>query len=137
MDSIPADLLEIKYRFDSWRASRKHIREPIPHDLRQDAARISRRYPYSLVRNTLKIDPRRFLGSAQATRAVSRKKPQNAFFKLRPADLSLQDVTVSSSQHNFPYRLQLERPDGSRLTLTLPNLDTATLNSLCRDFLRE
>jgi len=136
MDSIPADLLEIKNRFDSWRASRKHIREPIPRDLRQDAAQISRRYPYSLIRNTLKIDPRRFLGSAQATRAVSRKKPQTAFFKLQPADPTLLEAAVSSPHHHSGYRLQLERPDGSRLTLTLPILDTATLDSLCRDFLR-
>jgi hypothetical protein len=69
MDSIPADLLEIKHRFDSWRATRKYKREPIPVDLREDTARVSRRYPYSLVRHTLKLDPRRLLvPSAKPTR---------------------------------------------------------------------
>jgi hypothetical protein len=34
------------------------------------------------------------------------------------------------------YRLQLERPDGSRLTLALPSLDAAALNALCADFLK-
>jgi hypothetical protein len=137
MDSIPADLLEIKHRLDSWRATRKYRREPIPGELRQAAAQISQRYPYSLVRNTLKIDPRRLLGpSMKSTRGNSRKKSQTAFFKLRPADLSLPETAVSSLPLNSGYRLQIERPDGSRLTLTLQTLDAATLNSLCRDFLK-
>jgi hypothetical protein len=33
-------------------------------------------------------------------------------------------------------RLLLERPDGARLTLTLPTLDLASINQLCVDFLR-
>jgi hypothetical protein len=34
-------------------------------------------------------------------------------------------------------RLLLERPDGARLTLTLPALDLASINQLIVDFLRE
>lgn len=137
MDSnpIPADLLEIKNRLDSWRANRKYLREPMPDDLRRDAAEVSRRYPYSLIRNTLRIDPRRLLGSrAKTNRIVSRKKSQTAFFKLPPANPPSQETAVSA--HNTGCRVQLERADGSRLTLTLPSLDAAALNSLCRDFLR-
>lgn len=137
MDSnpIPADLLEIKNRLDSWRANRKYLREPMPDDLRRDAAEVSRRYPYSLIRSTLKIDPRRLLGPrAKTTRVVSGKKSQTAFFKLPPANPPSQEAAVSA--HNSGCRVQLERTDGSRLTLTLPSLDAAALNSLCRDFLR-
>jgi hypothetical protein len=31
----------------------------------------------------------------------------------------------------------IERPDGERLTLTLPSLDLASINRLCADFLRD
>ena len=45
--TIPADLIELKARFDAWRASRKYVREPIPDDLWSAAADLSRRYPPS------------------------------------------------------------------------------------------
>lgn len=132
---LPADLLDIKNRFDSWRATRKYQREPMPGELRRDATEVCRRYPYSLIRNTLRIDPRRLLGArAKTTRVVARKTQQTAFFKLPPANLPSQEAAVSA--HNSGCRVQLERTDGSRLTLTLPSLDAAMLNSLCRDFLR-
>jgi hypothetical protein len=110
MDSnpIPADLLEIKNRLDSSRATRKYQREPMPDNLRRDAAEVSRRYPYSLIRNTLRIDPRRLLGpQAKTTRVVFGKKSQTAFFKLPPAGLPSQEAAVSA--HNSGCRVQLER----------------------------
>jgi len=57
--TIPADLIELKARFDAWRASRKYVREPIPDDLWSAAADLSRRYPPSLVGRVLKIDSSR------------------------------------------------------------------------------
>ena len=57
MDSIPNELLEIKARFDQWRANRKYLREPIPDELRNAALEISRYYPPSLLRQVLKVDP--------------------------------------------------------------------------------
>lgn len=134
MDSIPADLMEIKNRLDSWRATRKYSREPMPDDLRRDAAEVSRRYSPSLIRNILRVDPRRLLGpKSNSSRVVQKKISQPAFFKLPPADCALQEAV---STHNSCCRVQLERADGSRLTLTLPSLDAASLNSLCRDFLK-
>jgi len=32
--TIPTDLLELKARFDQWRETRQHNREPIPDELR-------------------------------------------------------------------------------------------------------
>src|SRR5262249_54032955 len=43
--TIPADLLELKARFETWRANRKYMREPIPDELWNAAAGRSRRYP--------------------------------------------------------------------------------------------
>jgi hypothetical protein len=31
--SQPADLLELKARFETWRTNRKYVREPIPDEL--------------------------------------------------------------------------------------------------------
>ena len=43
--TIPADLIELKARFDAWRASRKYVQEPIPDDLWSAAVDLRRRYP--------------------------------------------------------------------------------------------
>ena len=57
--TIPADLLELKARFETWRANRKYLRETIPDELWNAAADLCRRYPPSLVGRALKLDPSR------------------------------------------------------------------------------
>jgi hypothetical protein len=164
--TIPAELLTLKKRFDDWRANRKYIRESIPDELRSAVLEMIRRYPPSLVHRVLKVDPSRLKkkpltercaprGAApkkkpqpprptrsavpsqkatRSTRAEVTTLPQPAFFKL-PAVAAL-PVDSSSAQTPAPCRLQLERPDGSRLTLTLPTFDSLTINQLVADFLR-
>jgi len=135
MDSIPNELLEIKARFDQWRANRKYLREPIPDELRNAALEISRHYPPSLLRQVLKVDPWRLRPNAKAKAPRPRRQAQTAFFKLPPPAAQAPAESLTS-QSSTAYRLQIERPDGSRLTLTLPSLDAAALNALCADFLR-
>src|SRR5215471_16925061 len=55
--TIPAELLELKSRFDHWRKTRRYSRQPLPEDLRQAAMEICRLYPRALVRRVLKVDP--------------------------------------------------------------------------------
>ena len=57
--TIPANLLELKARFETWRTNRKYMREPIPRELWNAAADLSRRYLPSLVGRVLKLDPNR------------------------------------------------------------------------------
>jgi hypothetical protein len=135
--TIPADLIELKARFDAWRASRKYVREPIPDDLWSAAADLSRRYPPSLVGRVLKIDSSRLkkLLIKRSPRTSNRKKPQATFFQL-PAEIALPEVGSPLPQIPTGCRLQIERPDGSRLTLTLPSLDLVSISRLCADFLR-
>ena len=134
--TIPADLLELKARFETWRTNRKYVREPIPDELWNAAADLSRRYPPSLVGRVLKLDPSRLkkLLIKRSARTSVRKKPQAAFFQL-PTEIALPDVGSPLPQSPTSCRLQIERPDGSRLTLTLPSLDLASINRLCADFL--
>ena len=135
--TIPADLLELKARFETWRTNRKYVREPIPDELWNAAADLSRRYPPSFVGRVLKIDPSRlkkFL-LKRPVRTSTRKKPRATFFQL-PTEIALPKVESPLHQSPIGCRLQIERPDGSRLTLTLPSLDLASINRLCADFLR-
>ena len=162
MDPIPAELLELQTRFDSWRANRKYVREPIPNELRSTALEMLRRYPPSVVHRVLKVDPSRLKKmppakhptprnatpkkktltprttpnrrSKSSTRTQVATWPQPAFFKL-PAVTTL-PVDFSSAHTPTLCRLQLERGDGSRLTLTLPGFDASIINSLVADFLR-
>lgn len=126
--TIPADLLELKARLDDWRAGRTHHRQPIPGDLREAVLEMSRLYMPSLVRRILKIDPWRLKKATANKPARSRKKPKIEFFTL--------PQTASSAPAPVPScRLQVERTDGSRLSVTIPTLDLAALKRLCSDFL--
>jgi len=134
--TIPADLFELQAHFETWRTNRKYLREPIPDELWNAAADLSRRYPPSLVGRVLKIDPSRlkkFLLKRPA-RTSTRKKLQATFLQL-PTEIALPKVDSPLQQSPIGYRIQVERPDGSRLTLTLPSLDLESINRLCADFL--
>jgi len=134
--TIPAELLELKARFDQWRANRKYKRELMPADLRQAAIDISRRFPRALVRRVLKIDPWRLSRptSKKPTPAAGRKKRQTTFFTFPTSTVPPDQGLNSSSATDC--RLQFERPDGARLTLSLPKLDLVSINRLAADFLR-
>jgi hypothetical protein len=135
MDStIPADLLKLKARLEAWRATRKYARQPIPDEFRQAAAEMTERHPPSLVRRVLKLDPWRTKKPATRKPDRARHKPQTAFFTLSHEPTLL--LPGSSAPQNLAgCRLQIERPDGSRLTLTLPALDLASARQICVDFL--
>jgi hypothetical protein len=134
--TIPAELLELKARFDQWRANRKYKRELMPADLRQAAIDISRRYPRALVRRLLKIDLWRLSKptSKKSAPAAGHKKQQTAFFTFPTYAVSPDQGVTSSITTDC--RLQFERPDGARLTLSLPKLDLVSINRLAADFLR-
>jgi hypothetical protein len=135
--TIPADLLELKARFETWRANRKYLREPIPNELWNVAADHCRRYPPSLVGRALKLDSSKLkkLLIKRSPRTSTRKKPQAAFFQL-PTEIALPEIGSPLLQNLTGCRLQIERSDGSRLTLTLPSLDLASISRLFADFLR-
>jgi len=156
---------ELQTRFETWRANRKYVRESIPDELRNAVLEMRRRYPASLIKRVLKLDPARLKNKpptklSKPRAAAPRKKPtqarpirsvvtkqksksssrtqvaalpQPAFFKL-PAVATL-PIDSSATHTPAPCRLQLERADGSRLTLTLPGFDASIINSLVTDFL--
>jgi hypothetical protein len=136
MDStVPADLLKLKIQLEAWRATRKYARQPIPDEFRQAAAEMTERHPVSLVRRVLKLDPWRMKKPATKKSDRACHKPQTAFFTM-PSETPLLLHGSSATQGLAGCRLQIERPDGARLSLTLPALDMVSINRLCADFLR-
>src|SRR5262249_6084703 len=132
--NIPAEVLALKSRFDQWRAKRNHIRERVPNDLREAVVRLAQHYSPSLVRGVLTIDPWRINGSTASKTNSARKKTTATFFQL-PLEVSAPAPrTVAGGAAGF--RLQLERPDGARLTLSSPALDLDSVRQFCADFLR-
>jgi hypothetical protein len=135
--TIPADLLELRARFETWRTTRKYVREPVPDELWSAAADLSRRYRPSRVGRVLKLDPSRLkkLLTKGSARTSVRKKQQAVFFQL-PTESALPKAEAPLPQSPTGCRLQIERSDGSRLTLTLPVLDLVSISRLFTDFLR-
>lgn len=134
MDStIPADLLKLKARLEAWRSTRLYDRQPLPDEFRQAVLEMTRRYSPSLVRRVLKLDPWRI--KKLAAKNPLPDPPQLAFFTLPPESASSHQE-ASTSQPLTAGHLQIERPDGARLTLMLPTLDILSINQICADFLR-
>ena len=136
--TIPKELLDLKAQFDLWRQSRTSSRTPIPEHLWHKAVALLAHHPLHSICAVCKLHPDRLKRRAGMAVPHSNSPQQNgdsarrAFFHLPPPAVS--DPTPPQS--TLPsYRLQLERPDGARLTLTLSALDAATINSLCERFL--
>jgi hypothetical protein len=128
--NIPAELLDLKARFDEWNNNtRKCSRSRIPDDLRQTIIEMLGRYPSALISdlchisrstlNRLRRDPKK---------SHKKSKPKETFFTLPSPSLP------EPASANGGCRIQLERPDGSRLTLILPLLDSSTITSFCDHF---
>lgn len=105
--TTPAELLDLKARLDQWRARRQHKRQRLPDELRQEALKLSRRY----------------------------QPPLPTFFQL-PTEAP-GSAALPTGLSGGACRLELERRDGSRLTLTSPALDLVSARQICADFLRD
>jgi len=102
--TIPAEVLALKTRFDQWRATRSHIRERVPDELREAVVKLARRYPPALIRRVLKVDPWRMNGSVAGKPASARGKSAAAFFQL-PIEVSA-PAPVSTANDATGIRLQ-------------------------------
>lgn len=135
--TIPKELLDLKAHFDLWRQHRSSARTPIPEHLWRKAVALVGKYPLHSICSVCKLHPdrlKRRAALAEATTNVPQPKEgssREAFFQLPPSA-----PNPTPPQPTLPsYRLQLERPDGARLTLTLSALDASVINSLCERFL--
>jgi hypothetical protein len=141
-DSLPDDLAKLQARFEHWRNTRT-TRSPIPEDLLQAARALLDRYSVSMVCRVCRLHPtslhkRTKLSSTSSKRAKpvhkSASTSRTAFYCLPPAVSLPQSPVPTPAAENC--RLVLERSDGARMTLVLPQLDDTALSTLCSNFLR-
>lgn len=133
--TIPADLLALKVRFDHWRDTRS-TRSPIPQHLRQAAIALLERHSAAAICRACRLHPHTLKSSTLPT-PKPRKPPSTPaplFFPLPPPNAL--PLLAAPAPAQTDCRLVLERPDGARLTLAFPQLDAASLATLCADFLR-
>lgn len=139
-------LLAARSAFDNWRASNsKHSRIP-PH-LWQIAIALLDHYPLSVVATQLHLNSarlRRHLNSSSASLTQASHPAQN-FIQISEADLNIGNSTsqsINADQHCHLHslastlRLVIERPDGSRLSLSVPSSNWPHLDSLCSSFIQ-
>ena len=131
--SLPPDLRKLKAQFESWRRTREK-RGPIPTRLRKAAIALLDEHAQTTICRVCRIHPRILQEPVEPK--PHRKAPamHPDFFPL-PA-FAQPPPAASSAQAHSDCQLLLERPDGARLTLTLPSLDAASLSTLCSNFLR-
>jgi hypothetical protein len=130
--NIPAELLDLKARFDEWYKTRQCIRSRIPDDLRLAVIEMLRRYPPALICSLCRISRSSLNRLRRTKKSLKKSKSKEPFFIL-PSP-TLPEPHPATSYSNGGCRIQLERPDGSRLTLFLPLLDSSTITSLCNHF---
>jgi len=127
--SLPSDLLKLKAQFESWRRTREK-RGPIPVHLRKAAIALLDKHAQTTICQVCRLHPRALREPIEPKAATTAPD----FFALPP--IVQPAISFSSAQTRAECQLLLERPDGARLTLTLPALDSAALADLCSNFLR-
>ena len=135
--TIPQELRDLKAHFDLWRENRSSARTPIPEHLWLKAVALLGKYPLHKICSVCKLHPDRLKRRAEMADPISHS-PQQKDGSASEAFFQLPSTTPAGTQRQKPlpsYRLQLERPDGARLTLTLSALDASVINSLCERFL--
>jgi hypothetical protein len=127
---IPTDLFNLKCQFEAWRNTRTK-RSKTPDHLLNAAADLLDRYSVSMICQVCRINPRTFRRHSASSKNPSMLEvaPVAQFF---PLSLS---IPQSGQQSPGDCRLLLERPDGARLSISLPNLNEALISALCSNFL--
>ena len=133
--TVPSDLLKLKAQFEHWRKTRS-TRSPIPAHLRQAAIDLLGRYSAAAICRACRLHPHTLkppiTPKTKASKLTTTAAP--VFFSLPAAEALPAACLPSRAQTDC--RLVLERPDGARMTLAVPQLDAASLQTLCSNFLR-
>jgi transposase len=99
---------------------------------------LARRHSSALRESALEVGPRRQTEMMLLAEGLLEALPER-MPKKSPTPSQRRDQNRAermARQDLAGCRLQIERPDGSRLTLTLPSLDLASLRQICADFFR-
>ena len=127
-----SDLARVRSLFEQFRARRSAPNQRIPEDLWLAAISLLDRFPLQLVAKELHVSDSRLRHQRDALAPASSPEPPSAHFLRLPVPPS---AAGSAPHADAVARLVLERPDGSRLSLSVPASDSDRLDALCRAFL--
>lgn len=132
MQNAP-DLNQTRAAFEAWRAGRSHRTARIPDPLRHAAVALLDHYPFADVCKALALRSTRLrkLQNELSPPTLEATAPPPTFIELSPLPVAHQAQGPGAG-----CRIVLERPDGSRLALSVPSLDWVRLDALCHGFLR-
>jgi len=130
--ALDTDLRRARAAFAAWRSGRRG-RSPIPDALWRIATTLLEHHELTTVARELGLNPTRLRARLTPRTPVTRRRSQNpAFVELRALDL----VPAPSPVPDATVHARIERPDGTRLTLSLPVADAGLLEQLCAAFVR-
>ena len=137
------DLARTRHAFDAWRANRSG-RTRIPHDLWDTAVLLLAHHPITHVARELRLDPtelrKRRRAVYQSLTPETTLAPQ--FLEVCASNLNSTTSPTPTSASSPPrlttetaLRLEIERADGNRLTLSVPSSEWAHIEALYSLFL--
>ena len=144
MPTANDDLARTRRSFELWRAKRQR-RTRIPEDLWDKAISLLDHHPITRVARELRLDPAELRKRRLAAHPppVPNSSPAPHFLQVQVSDLSPATAETLTPDPRRPrrtmeaaWRLQIERADGHRLTLSLPSSEWAQVQALYSLFLR-
>jgi hypothetical protein len=135
MSALPdpsSELARVRALFEQWRLRRSAPNQKIPLELWRDALSLLDSFPLQLLARELGVSASRLRHQRDALAPVPPEPSRPSFVSLALPHPAASAAPPPSEQIA---RLVLERPDGSRLALSLPAHCADRLDALCRDFL--
>lgn len=138
----PEKLQAVRSQFESFRAERTRVSQPFPQSLRKAATQLLKDHPFNIVCQQLAItgDQLRKWQGVNGSRAKATKAPttpSETFLELKAPQLNAVKAVpnIATVVTSAECRIVIERPDGSRLAVSVP-ADWAQVAAFCTNFLR-
>lgn len=133
---VDDDLSRARAEFEHWR-SHAAGRGRIPSHLWAMALSLVEHHSVATVCGELGLNPGRLRArlNEHARSTPKRRTSKPAFVELRPIDVT-RAARAGAAEGNTGLSLQIDRTDGSRLTLTIPTGHSDLIAQLCTAFLR-
>lgn len=107
--------LQTKIKIESWRKTKKHLREPIPEDIKKDISDLAQNYPAYKIGSALK------LGECSLRYLNDKTKKTKKLFKLKKNVAEFVEVSplVPKRVVTEPKKIELDLPMGMTLRIFL------------------
>lgn len=124
--TVPAAVTDLRQRIDRWRATRTK-RSRIPQDLWVEAARLARDHGVYRISKSLRLNYvalKTLSESTRGKRPAVEARPRPPFIQLNPLPSPAQAGLI----------VELESPDGGKMTIRVPSTGTMDVLALVNGF---